>query len=405
VDHTPAKAGPRRRRVLLGFGALGGGALLALLLVAGQAWLFVHLGWPNREPLHNPAFGINFSCNQAEYLLLEDPAKGAAGYVSDNRPGRVEWCAETLHELLSWLGARYVRISVEWSQVAPEPEVLDFTLVDALLDTAAQDGAKVLLSVGMKAQRHPEFYIPDWVLRQSRESATSQLGDGAEISRDPVVRAAAEQFVAAVVAHVAARPEIDGWLADNEPYLASPRAHNWTLGRDFVAEEAAIIRRGDPLGRPIVENHAEHFTFDRRWRWTMADADIIGTSIYPFRNYELFGAAFVVPVLEMGPLTPNYAARARETHELGKQFWITELQAEPWADPDVRLFSPDHPAPDLTVANFRKNIEYARRTAADRVYLWGAEWWLYQREKFRDGTWWEIARAALGGDQASLGAN
>ena len=42
-----------------------------------------------------------------------------------------------------------------------------------------------------------------------------------------------------------------------------------------------------------------------------------------------------------------------------------------------------------------KNIAYARRTGAERIYLWGAEWWLYQGDRFGDWRWVEQARAAV----------
>jgi hypothetical protein len=54
--------------------------------------------------------------------------------------------------------------------------------------------------------------------------------------------------------------------------------------------------------------------------------------------------------------------------------------------------------PDVTPAHFRDDIDYARRTGADRVYLWGAEWWLFMREKYGDETWMALGRAALGGE-------
>jgi hypothetical protein len=43
-----------------------------------------------------------------------------------------------------------------------------------------------------------------------------------------------------------------------------------------------------------------------------------------------------------------------------------------------------------------KNVEYARRTGATRIYLWGAEWWLYQLERFGDGRWLEAVREVVG---------
>ena len=366
----------------------------ALLLVVFQLLIFVGLSWPHREPAGSPEWGINFSCNQAEYLLLEDPSLGPAGYVDDARPGRVEWCAATLERLLTGLGATRVRLSVEWDQVEPREGVYDFALLDAQLATAERAGASVLLSVGMKAQRHPEYYIPAWALAKP-EGLSGARADGAEVSRDPVLRAAALRVVAVVVAHAANSRVVEGWLAENEPYLGSPRAHRWRLDRDYVREVVAAIHANDPRTRPVVINHAEKLVFDQRWRRALEDADILAGSIYPFRIWNVPWGKHVQSILELGPLTPNYAERGRDARAIGKQYWLTEMQAEPWGDPDIRLNTPEHPARDLTPGRFRKNLDYARRTGASRVYLWGAEWWLFQRERYGDDRWWNMGREAL----------
>ena len=383
--------GPSRRRVVQAFALAAGAALFSLGLLAVLAWLFVRLSWPHVEPLGNPEFGINFSCNHAEYLLLEDPALGSAGYVSDDRPGRAEWCAETLGTLLGGLGAKHVRISVEWSQVEPRPGEFDFRLIDALLAEADRSGASVLLGVGVKAQRHPEFYIPDWVM------AKANLSGDHEIDHDPYLREQALAMVNAVVAHIASSPAIEAWTADNEPYVPSLRAQDWQLSREFVRLERNAIRANDPQRRIIAINHAQHFVFDRRWKDALADGEALAASFYPFRNYEILGHNYVVPIAELGPIAPNYAAQARAAHAAGKPFWLTEMQAEPWVDEDIRLVGPGDPSPNLTVANFHKNIDYARRSGADRVYLWGAEWWLFERLHFGDSTWWDLASAAIAG--------
>jgi hypothetical protein len=378
--------GPSRRRVVKAFAGWGAGALACAAVLAGLLFAFVWLSWPHAEAAGNPAFGINFSCDQAEYLLLD------AASSSVDRPGRAEWCAARLDELLAGLGARYVRISVEWSQVEPAPGQYDFSLVDTLLGAAQNRDARVLLTVGVKGQRHPEYYIPQWVLDNSN------LKNGETVSDDPFLRSHALAMVDAVVTHVAGNAAIDSWSADNEPYVASPRASNWVLGEDFVREEAQVIRADDPAHRPVVINHAQHFVFDRRWHVALADSDILGTSIYPFRRYEVAGRELIVPILEIGPLQTNYAAQARAAKAAGRDFWITEMQAEPWSD-DIRLISPANPADDLTPAHFQDNIDYARRTGASRVYLWGAEWWLYERDHFGDSTWWDLARSAISPDR------
>lgn len=400
----PERYWPSRRRLLRGGGGMLAAAIAGLALVFASIWSLWYFSWPHQEPLGNPEFGINFSCNYAEYLLLEN----GDDYVSDDRPDRAQWCAATLGELIEATGARHLRISVEWSQVQPAQGAYDFRLVDALLAEAHARGAKVLLTVGVKAQRHPEYYIPDWVLDRLDAEATRQdipgLGEAEYISEDPHLRSAAVAMVAAVVAHTWSSPAIEAWGADNEPYVRSSRGlgwEDWSLSSEFIREEIAVIRANDPAARPVSVNHGQHFVFDRRWRYAIEDSDVLGVSIYPFRNDNIFGRRIVIPILEIGPLAPNYAHQGRTARAAGKQFWITEMQGEPWFTTDPRTVGPENPSPNLSPAKFRKSIEYARRSGASRVYLWGAEWWLMERERFGDDTWLKIAREAIPGGPAS----
>jgi hypothetical protein len=383
-----------RSRVVRAFAFAAAGALVAGGLAALPLFLLVQLSWARSGTPANPEIGINFSCNQAEYLLIEDPTRGAAGYVADDRPGRNEWCADTLGRLLRETGARHVRLSVEWSEVEPEQGRFDFGLVDALLSAAGDNGARVLLGVGIKGQRAPEFYIPGWVRRRAT------LAQGEVISDDPVVRDAALAMVGAVVEHTSGSPAVEAWQAENEPYIASPRSDGWSLSLAYVKEVVAAIRANDPQGRPVSINHAQHWAFDQRWRDALADSDVLAASLYPFRNYSILGIEFVANIVEFGPLGSNYRLQGRLAHEAGKQFWITELQAEPWTDGDARLISPARPSSNLSPAKLRQNIEYGRRAGADRLYLWGAEWWLFEEERYGDARWMETVKAAVAEGQA-----
>ncbi len=364
-------------------------------LLAIVVFLSIERNWPRQAAAGNPAFGINFSCNQAEFLLLEEPGGPA---LDDNRPGRAEWCASTFGRVLEETGARYVRLSVEWSQVEPVEGRYDFRLVDALLAEAEGHGASVLLTVGMKGQRHPEYYIPDWALAEGRPPW------GAVIERDSELGQRTLAMVRATVAHVAASPAIDSWGADNEPYVTSRRADRWALSRELVQAEVAAIREADPGKRPVSIGHAQIFAGDTRWRGIIEDGDAMAVSIYPFRNGHLAGRPMIFPIMEMGPLTPNFPYHAREAAAAGAAFWITEMQAEPWAEGDIRLFTPSKPSPNLDAGKFRRSIDYARRTGASRVYLWGSEWWLFTEERQGDSRWMELGRAVIrGGGAIALG--
>ncbi|WP_322795083.1 beta-galactosidase [Tepidiforma sp.] len=378
-----------RRRWQVGLTAAG--AVLAALLLVGQLWLTLRLQWTTREPLADSLLGLNFSCDQAEYLLLEEPGAGPDGFADDGRPGRAEWCAGVLRQLMEETGIRLVRLSVRWDEVEPEEGRFDFTVIEAELDAVRAMGGGANVSIGMKAQRHPEFYIPGWALEGV------ELREGLVLSEVPALRARALRMVGTVAAHLAGRPEIDSWTAENEGYIASHRAHRYSLSQEYVAEVARTIRAADPLGRPVVINHAQHYVFDRRWKDALADADVLAQSMYPRRNGSLLGRPVVIDIMQLGWLMPNYAHQARVARAQGKEFWVTELQAEPWTDGDARLISPERPSPNLSPATLRRNVEYARRTGALRIYLWGAEWWLYQRERYGDGSWLATVRELAAG--------
>lgn len=354
---------------------------MALLL--GQFWLMSRLSWTHREEPAASLVGINFSCDQAEYLLLEEPG---GPFVSDARPGRADWCGDTLGRLLAETGMRSVRLSVQWDEVEPQPGRFDFSVTEALIRAAKAHGATVTLSIGMKAQRHPEYYIPEWAFEGT------SLQPGAVISEDPVLRARALTMVAAVTRYFATSDVVDSWSAENEPYIASRRSDHYSLSREYVAEVVRAIRANDPAGRPVVINHAQHFVMDRRWQVALADADVLAQSMYPRRNVDLPGVRGIANIMELGPLMPNYAHQARTARAAGKQFWVTELQGEPWTDGDSRLLSPADPSPNLSPSQLAENVIYARKSGAGRIYLWGAEWWLYQAEQFGDTRWLEAAR-------------
>jgi hypothetical protein len=376
-----------RRRVAVAFALLGSGAAAAIAMLGGLAVLMVAISWPHREPAGTPTWGINFECDYAEYLLLESPD---GPDVTDDRGDRAEWCADTLGTLIAGLGVGHVRVSVRWSEVEPRDGEFDFGLLDALLAEAERQGARLHLTLGMKGQRHPEYYIPEWAL------AVSRPPEGESPSDDPYLRERALRMAAAVVTHVGDSPVVDSWAAENEPFVISHRSNYWRLTAEWVGELRGTIRANDPLKRPVVAAHAQHFVRDQRWRDALAVGDVLGTSIYPFRNYKVLGVELVVPILEIGLIAPNYAHHDREAAERGKEFWITEMQAEPWIDGDPRLVGPRNPSSNLTEGKLRKNIEYARKTGADRVYLWGAEWWLFQRERYGDDWWWELGRETIG---------
>ena len=64
-----------------------------------------------------------------------------------------------------------VRLGAYWNEIEPAPGDYDFSNLDWLLDQAEARQQRVLLTVGMKAPRWPEYYLPRWLTSGKRLSS------------------------------------------------------------------------------------------------------------------------------------------------------------------------------------------------------------------------------------------
>ena len=60
------------------------------------------------------------------------------------------------------LGLNALRLGAYWSDIEPEHGVFDFEQLDELLHKCEAMNIQVLLTLGMKGPRWPEFHIPAW---------------------------------------------------------------------------------------------------------------------------------------------------------------------------------------------------------------------------------------------------
>ena len=351
--------------------------VLPLLLLLGCA-AAVYSGWYLHAPLGAPIYGVDFSCRQAVWLG--------------------EDCHAAYTAILEQLDVRHVRLSAYWDEIEPRPGVYDFSTLDWQIDEAAQHGVAVTLTVGIKGQRAPEFYLPDWV------RAGRPIPDGGSPADNPAIAAAALDFVRATVAHEAGRPEIEVWQVENEPYVHFwHTAHDWSLPEWFVDEEAQVVRAGDSEHRPLLITHASWFRTDGTWKQVLKTADIVGEAVYSRRQRGPFAGIYLYP-FRIGPLTPDLPGQERTARSEHKALWISELQGEPFEAPWVDVRAPNAgPFPSMTPALLQANLTLASRSGAERAFLWGAEWWYYRLTVDHDPSFWQVAQRALAASAAREG--
>jgi hypothetical protein len=325
--------------------------LITVLLFSRDALL----QWtvPNPGRVANLKVGTTFIKSNAEHLGLD-------------------W-RSAYREIVNDLGFKYVRIPVFWDQLEREPGKFDWADLDWQLEEAAKANAKVLLAVGHRVPRYPECYAPTW----------TKGFDEATFKRSLIA------MTATVVQHYRGHPAIEAWQVENEP-LAKILGKIWgdETCREishWVAEEVKLVKQLDP-GRPTVVTYASAPWPASQFR-TMLDfkSDVMGITLFNklfFRSPIYTG---YVEMFKLGPFAPLRLAYQRSiTQQRRQDFWVVEMQAEPWGPNGPYEFAqPEEADVTMNPDRLRETWNYAMNGGVSRVYFWGAEWWLSERQQGR----------------------
>jgi len=191
-----------------------------------------------------------------------------------------------------------------------------------------------------------------------------------------------------VVRHCERAPAITAWQVENEPMDRSG-PDRWFLGADYVQAVARAIRANDRAHRPLVVNLWCDDQVYGSWPWTdstyaernaLETGDVVGLDVYPRVGKEqLFYARRTI-----GLPTRYRAAALRD----GKDAWIVESQAEPWAPSNV------------DAAAMRWLVDRHDEQGYRVVFLWGFEHWYELRTKKRDPGFWNAVKDVVSKWQA-----
>lgn len=334
---------------------------ILLLLASGEA---------GAEPVK---IGTTFSGRQCVYFRLN--------------PQR------TLNEVLK---TRFdlIRLAAYWDEVEPQDGVYDFSGLDRQIAEAGSKQTPIVLTVGMKAPRWPEYFIPPWVLHQIR------LRESADVAKSPLLRGRTLKFIETVVMRYRDDPAIRYWQVENEP-MDRVGAGYWWIGPDFVKQEVELVRKLDTRDRPIMLTTVtypnpllrgfmglflRHDSIDE----SLALCDILGVNVYPVVGHRWFmkKSYFWTSAEERQKYLTGVMKRAERAK---KTVWVTELQAEPW-EPDALVYTERDVPPTANPAHLQQNVEEVRALGIDTILLWGAEYWQYRKVRYRDASWWEAVQ-------------
>lgn len=294
------------------------------------------------------AYGVTFSKIQAEELGLD-------------------WQAVYL-AILSDLGVKKIRLPAYWSEIEPIPDEYNWDDLDWQIKQADKIGVEVILAVGGRLPRWPECHFPDWAQKLTASEREQKILD----------------YIEKVILRYIGEKNIIAWQIENEPFL-SHFGDCPEFKAKFLDQEIALVRSFDD--RPIVVTDSGELSI---WLPAARRADIFGTTMYR----DTYSKALKRYIHY--PITPGFF---RFKKNLARLFahpdkWIViELQAEPWGPEPYQKLTKTERDRTMNLKKFRKILEFGRQAGFREFYLWGAEWWYWERVVNNDDRLWLEAKS------------
>jgi hypothetical protein len=268
---------------------------------------------------------------------------------------------EVFRGLIRDMGLKVVRLCAYWDQIEPQPHKFDFRSLEWQVREAERAGVEIILAIGQKAPRWPEFHMPSWTARDAPDF------------EEHVVR-----MVGAVVRHFRDGP-VGTWQIENEPYLAfgGPAIEESLLRREI---EAVRSLDGSAI---MLTDSADKGSWANAAKW----CDVLGVNLY---TCVWNGHRYV----DIDVPASRYRAKISKVGSRVAKVLVSELQAEPWGPQPVTELSPAESALTMNSARLRRNVDLAAAAGFETVLFWGGEWWYWLREQ-GDASMWETVRSAV----------
>lgn len=256
--------------------------------------------------------------------------------------------------LLENLKPASVRIPIYWDEAQPEEETLDLEQIEWMLKESEKRKVPVVLALGYTLFRAPECYAPAWTYSLDKETFKKVF----------------LSFLEKTVGELADFAAVEAWQVENEHQLAL--LHPWcrNLGDKFLKEEISLVRKTDPGKRPVVITFGGPSRIGNFWKRPISFGDIFAVSFFN-KSWNQYVHLYLDPFI-----TRNFQAERVTAERLGKRFWISEFQAEPWPPGPMRETSVEEANLTMSPTELKSKLFLLKKLGgAERVYFWGVEWW------------------------------
>jgi len=314
-----------------------------LLLVIVMTLSQIHI--PKRNELK---YGVTFSQKQAMALGLD-------------------W-KKTYIAMLDELGVKKLRLSAYWDDLqSVEGGEYTWNDLDWQISEASSRNAEIVLAMGGRLPRWPECHYPEWVNNLDKDKKEKYTLD----------------YLEKTILRYKENKNITAWQVENEPFLkyfgiCPP------LDSNFLDKEIALVKKLD--SRPVIVTDSGELSL---WVPAAKRADIFGTTMYR----DTYSAKLERYVHY--PITPAFFRfKKNVTSFFAKpQKWVViEMQGEPWGPKPFQNLSEEERSKTMNLQKFKDMIEFSSTTGFSEFYLWGVEWWYWEKEIQNNPDIWEAAK-------------
>jgi hypothetical protein len=270
-------------------------------------------------------------------------------------------------DIINDLKIKKIRLPAYWDEIEKNKGQFNFNDLDWQINEAKLNNADIILAIGGRLPRWPECHYPNW---------TNSLD---EFEREEEIL----NYIKKTIERYKDYENIIAWQIENEPFLNHfgdcPK-----LNKNLLDKEISIAKNLD--NRPILITDSGELSV---WIPAAKRGDWFGTTMYRdtysgnLKRYIHY------------PIAPGFFRFKKNITRIfsnPKKWLVIELQAEPWGPLPYQKLSEAERSRTMNLQKLKEMIDFSSQTGFDEFYLWGVEWWAWEKEKNNNPALWEEAK-------------
>lgn len=272
-----------------------------------------------------------------------------------------------------------IRVCAYWNEIENKKNEYDYRTIDRVIEEVVNANKKIILAVGMKAPRWPEFHLPQW----AKDEAQSEK-----------VYEQCSKFTRNILQRYRDIPNITHLQIENEPLNKMPITENKAVDKDFLCNqvnEARSLKRPDQkiLATTAINifPYSLGFKYNSAFEFCVSIADAIGVNVYTKIGTPV---GYIQPFPFFWWKLAQWQQEAQQSHT---ETWITEAQSEPWEHGSA-VHTSKAVFPSASPERTEKLVDKLSQLGYKNILLWGCEYWYWQKQNGRS-EWWNAMSTLL----------